>query len=691
MIMVLEDLHWSDSASEDLLAKIVSINEPLQLLILHTRRPEYHPPWEREPHVARLPMNPLSVRETALIAEERLGVDKLPEPLAKLISAKADGNALFAEEIANFLVERGIVRLSANALDFDPVAAATALPESVQSLLASRVDRLAPADRVLLQTAAVIGRRFDPDLVARVGYPNGNAQSSFAAMERLDLIHLADGSGDYIFKHALVRDALYDGLLTSSRAALHLKVAEELERRGTNRLTEIAEVLAHHYAATSRVDKAFTYLAMAGHKSLDVHSILEAEKYYRQALEIFEKHAACADRLSVAIVIVRLLEALTNKGDGTEVRRVARKFMPFVRETGETTELVMGSYFEGISHIDALEIRAAHELASSALVIAERIGDARAKAYARGMLLLTTIILGLDALDAADRMKRELAEDCVRSDDKFILNWAHVFIVFDYFYRGLNKEARQAAMRFIASGQERNDPRAISQANLMLAYTDMFGDDPIAAIAHAQECMGIAVTPNERLQAAVVKATAEILLGRAREGLTELNAANSELEKGGSLFLMHYAPRGIALAMTGRISEGIRVIEQEIAKSEAIGDQTRAAWSRIILAEVYIQILSGKEKPTLGVLLRNLSTIVSVLIFGANRARALLKEAAEVTMLSERGVHIARINYDLGVLAAISKRREEARRHFAQARAGAENQGANKLLQRIDAALAQLG
>ena len=110
IVIVLEDLHWSDSASEDLLAKIISIDEPLPLLILHTRRPEYHSPWEREPHVAPLPMSPLSVRETALIAEERLGVDKLPDSLAKLISAKADGHALFAEEIANFLVERGIVR-----------------------------------------------------------------------------------------------------------------------------------------------------------------------------------------------------------------------------------------------------------------------------------------------------------------------------------------------------------------------------------------------------------------------------------------------------------------------------------------------------------------------------------------------------------------------------------------------------
>ena len=166
-----------------------------------------------------------------------------------------------------------------------PVPLAAALPESLESLLASRVDRLAAPDRTLLQTAAVFGRRFDPDLVAVVVDASARAlPSSFAAMEALDLIHRAEGASDYVFKHALVRDALYNGLLRPSRSALHLKVAEELERRGGNRLTEIAEALAHHYAETPRADKAFTYLAMAGDKSLDVYSITEAEQYYRRAL-----------------------------------------------------------------------------------------------------------------------------------------------------------------------------------------------------------------------------------------------------------------------------------------------------------------------------------------------------------------------------------------------------------------------
>ena len=688
-IMVFEDLHWLDSASEDLLAKIIAIEEPLPLLVLHTRRREYTPPWAGLPRVTHLSLEPLSARETARIAEARLGVDHLPEKLAKLIAARAEGNALFAEEIASFLIERGIVSGSAAGLDFDAAAVAAALPESVHTLLASRVDRLAPADRDLLQAAAVVGRRFDPDLVAVVADVGESGPMSFAAMEALDLIHRAEGS-DYVFKHALVRDALYNGLLSGPRAALHLKVAEELERRGGNRLTEIIETLAHHYASTSRADKALTYLAMAGHKSLDVYSIAEAEQYYRQALDLFERHPACADRPSVVRVIVRLLETLTAVNDYRAADLVARKFMPFVKEAGETPELVTAYFFQAAVLWAKRDFSSARDVASEALSIANRLCDGKARAYAQSSLMFMSSFLGLHSLEVASRIKAEVIDDCLRFGDTFIVNWGYFQVAWDYFYRGLNKEARQVATQLIASGEKRNDPRAIGQAHLMLGYIDMVGDDPIAAIAHAEECIRVAVAPNERRQGAMVKAASGILLGRAREELSEIDALNSEFERSGMLIAMQRMPQGVALAMLGRVSEGIRVVEQEIAQADATGDQTRAAWDRVTLAEIYIQILSGEEKPTAAVVFRNFGAIITAIIFGASRARALLLRAAAVKMLSERGVIIARINFDLGVLSAMKKKREEARTYFEKARVGAESQGADKLMQKIDAAMAQL-
>jgi predicted ATPase len=137
----------------------------------------------------------------------------------------------------------------------------------VQNLLAARVDRLAPKDRALLQAASVIGRRFDPELLA-VAVAETDVDARLAAMQPLDLVHLDSKSSDYVFKHALVRDALYQSLLGEPRKALSAKIAEEIERRSGNRLAEAAEVLAHRYSQTDRADKAFAYLAMAGSKSL---------------------------------------------------------------------------------------------------------------------------------------------------------------------------------------------------------------------------------------------------------------------------------------------------------------------------------------------------------------------------------------------------------------------------------------
>jgi class 3 adenylate cyclase len=689
LILLFEDLQWLDSASEDLLAKVIDIEESLQLLILHTRRPEYSPPWAAQPRVTHLPLEPLSARATARIAQARMGIDHLPEPLAERITARAEGNALFAEEIASFLVERGIVGRNATRLDYDPDAVASALPESVQSLLASRVDRLAPADRNLLQAAAVIGRRFDPDLASVVCGASGSPERSFAAMEALDLIQRVEGSDDYVFKHALVRDALYNGLLTAPRSALHLKAAEELERRAGNRLTEIAETLAHHYAATTRADKAFAYLSIAGDKSLDVYAILEAEKYFRQALTVFEAQKTCSDQLAVAHVVVRLLETLNNKSEFRQVEEAARKFMPIVKEGGETPELVIGRCLQVSSLLRTRDIRGAHEFSLETLKIAERVGDVRARAMASGNLLFMRSFLGLDTLDAAERMKAQLIDDCIRIGDSIILSWSHFSIAWDYLYRGLIVEAREVATRLVASGEERRDPRGIGAANLLLSYIDEMCYDPVAADAHAEECIRVAVVPDDRRQAAMVKAVSAILLGRIREGLDEIDALNSEFERSGALMAMQCMFQGVGLATLGRVSEGIRMIEKEIAQADATGDETRAAMSRIILAEVYIQILSGKQKPGVMVLFRNFWTVTGALIFGASRARTLLRRAAAVKKLSERGVIVARINYDLGVLSAMNKRTEQARAYFDKARVGAECQGADKLVQKIDAALTQ--
>ena len=246
-------------------------------------------------------------------------------------------------------------------------------------------------------------------------------------------------------------------------------------------------------------------------------------------------------------------------------------------------------------------------------------------------------------------------------------------------------------MRLIASGEESKDPRAIGFANIILGWINILSDLPEAAIANAYECLRVAITPFDRLNGAMIKAVSSIVLGRAREGLAEMDKLIPEFEQLGLLYAIQHGPRGAALAMSGRISEGIDVVKQQIARLDSAGDRTLAAWTRLTLAEIYIQVVSGKDKPTATVILNNFWTIVGAMIFGARRARTLLHEAEADTQLSERGVIFARINFDLGVLSAMKGKRDDVRAYFERARIGAESQGAEKLTRKIDVALMELG
>jgi len=242
VVMMIEDLHWVDSASQELLGRIVESEASLRLLLVTTRRPEYIPPWLDRAEVAKLRLEPLPVGHIRRLVQSRLGVDVLPDALARQIADKAEGNPLFAEEIASFLTERGIIRAT---VDFDPSALAAALPMSVQSLLTARVDRLAADDRALLQAASVIGRRFEPQLLAAVVGQTG-IDARLQAILALDLVNVDGKVGDYSFKHALARDALYQSLLSEPRTELHLQIAEEIERRSGNRLDDEKEFPSRH-------------------------------------------------------------------------------------------------------------------------------------------------------------------------------------------------------------------------------------------------------------------------------------------------------------------------------------------------------------------------------------------------------------------------------------------------------------
>jgi class 3 adenylate cyclase len=694
VVLLLEDLHWIDSASEDLLLRIVDREPASPLVVLDTRRPEYAPAWAGRPGVLELRMAPLSSSETLRIAQFRFGVDNLPEPLAQLIVEKAEGNALFVEEIASFLIERGTVRVTPLGLGYDPNQIAVALPASVQLLLTARADRLSADDRKLLQTAAVIGRRFDPSLLTAVESGFGDVESRLGALQGLDFVQRDPQSGDFEFKHVLMRDALYDTLLSAHRSEMHLKVGNAIELRAASRLSEVVETLAYHFSLSGRPDKALRYCSLSGTKSLEIYSLEEAEGYFRKALSLLGQAPHCADDAAMATVVTGLLEVLYLKGDLIGLSEIAEAYIPRLEVLGDTPQLVFALYFHCMLLNHFCEFRAAEARAKSAVSIAGQLNDIRAQAYARSALLFCSIILGRHTLEEAEREGKRVLEVCTQSGDNYILNWAYWSIAWDYVCRGLTRNARSWAVQLMEAGRQRQDNRALGMAFWTLAWIDIQAYRFSDGIANAERCQRTAATPYDRNAGTMARATGLLLEGPVEEGLALLLS----MKKWALAHRWAYAASGVdfaagpALAMTGQIGEGIRMLKTAISASDATGSLAVASWNRLALAELYLGILSARRhRPPIRFILFNLLSILKVRLFGLRQVRLLLEQLSFNSQIHPESTTRARIELDLARVCLKENARELARQHLAKARSAALTQDSTLLLNEIEAISASLG
>ena len=254
LVLLIEDLHWSEEALVELLERTLREARGPMLLVA-TARPEFlvsRPTWGRGPAGPQaIVLEPLQPHDVDRFLEEVVAAE-LPPAVHGLL-ARAEGNPLFLEELLVALVERGVLRPDGE-VRLERLADIK-LPDSVQAVVASRIDLLPPPAKAALQSAAVIGRAFWPSAVREL---LGGSEPNLGLLEQHDYVRrqagsAIDGEAEYAFKHALTREVAYGSLTRRERAHLHADVARWLERRRGGR-DEDASVLAHHYAEAVRPD-----------------------------------------------------------------------------------------------------------------------------------------------------------------------------------------------------------------------------------------------------------------------------------------------------------------------------------------------------------------------------------------------------------------------------------------------------
>jgi hypothetical protein len=637
-----------------------------------------------------LSLAPLPAGDIRRLAETRLGVEALPDNFARQLTDKAEGNALFAEEILSFLTERGVLRVVGGKVQFDTVAVASALPASLQSLLTARVDRLAPRDRALLQAAAVIGRRFDPQLLAVVADDAGEIDARLTAMQSLDLIH-PEGASDFAFKHALVRDALYQSLLTGPRAALHLKIAEEIERRAGNRLPEVVETLAHHFGQTDRADKAFKFLAMAGAKSLRIYSFDEAGAQLGAAIALLDANSGCASDHE----IVEMLSHFALYSTATWQLRLAtatiERFRPSLDRVGDSREAIVVQHHYALALTWSGHYREAVASQDELSAMAARLGDAPATAYSHASAIFILSFLRPASLETFDVMASAAIAAAEHLNDPYVQYFTRFAIAFEELRRGDLSRVGAAAEEILSRGRKLDDPRSISFGMPLKSFVASATADFARALEFAEIGVTMARAPSDVVLNEYGVVAALVSLAHP-EALAKLEENRNRRRDDESLMFVAATDAywGLALAMGGNLGAGIRFVEASIARREEEGLRGMANLSRILLCEIYLQMVSATGKPSLQFLFRNLGTIVHTALTVESRVTTLVAQALEAPGLDPEGVTVGQCEMILGLLYKARKKRPLALQHLSEAKRIASQFGPTPMLARIGAALAEL-
>jgi len=256
--VIFEDVHWADPTSLELLTVTLERIPRLRVLLLITARREFKPPWPGHAHVTMVDLKRLSRRDGAALIERVTAGKRLPEEVRDQILARTDGVPLFVEELTKTVLETGLLQERDDHYVLNRPLPSMAIPTTLHASLMARLDRLAPV-REVAQIGAVVGREFSYELLSTVaGLPKERLEEALAQLVRSELIFCRGEAPEavYTFKHALVRDAAYSGLLKSRRAALHATIADAFEQRFPEIVEAQPETLAHHLTKAGLFEKA---------------------------------------------------------------------------------------------------------------------------------------------------------------------------------------------------------------------------------------------------------------------------------------------------------------------------------------------------------------------------------------------------------------------------------------------------
>jgi len=292
LVMAIEDLHWVDKNSEEVLKYLLESISGARVLLIFTYRPEFVHTWGSRSYHSQVTLNRLSNRESLAMVTYLLGTEEIDTELEELILEKTEGVPFFIEEFIKSLKDLGIIERKDGGYYLTKDVTDVTIPGTIQDVIMARVDSLPDEARGVLQTGSVIEREFSYELIKRVtGISERELLSYLSALKDSELLYERGiyPQSTYIFRHTLTREVVYDSILAARKERLHVQTGDAIEEIYGDNLDEYYAALAEHYIKGNEPTKAVDYSAKAGDKATRLFAWDQAKRHYEAVLKLMDK------------------------------------------------------------------------------------------------------------------------------------------------------------------------------------------------------------------------------------------------------------------------------------------------------------------------------------------------------------------------------------------------------------------
>ena len=690
-VICLEDLQWADPSSIDLLRLIVSQFRG-QALFLLTYRPPFtlftsHQLSPIRKTYLEIHLQDLSHTESQEMVQSLLKTKNIPPQLKVFMQELAEGNPFYLEEMTNALIETEILKREGDSWGLSRPITKSDLPSTIQEVISARLDRLEKHTKRLLQEASVIGRAFLYDVLQRVAISPENLGEHLSVLEHLDLIRVSAVQPDleYVFKHALIQDAVYNGLLKKDRRAIHERIGQAMEKMFNHRLFEFYETLAFHFKHGQSGFKAVDYLIKSGEKSLERYALDEAHDYFKEAFDLLAnkpRRSRQEDELFIDLISKWFL-VFYYRGDFSSMVDLLSSNKGLAESLGDDSRL--GMFYACLAFTlfwGQEKLRESYTLLQQAYALGEKVGSQRVIGYAATWLSWVCADLGLfsEGIRYGETAQAIAGQP---PSDQYLYFKSLAGVGHNYWQMGDGKKDIIIGKTLQAFGRKYSNVRSIVTGHIVEAAGHFaLGDFPLA-IRCAKNGIEAAADPFYDQWAKIALSISfvfqTIKFAEAGELLEEVLSYSREsgcnyLKSMANLFI------GVLLIAKGQMNRGLTMIEEvrrATLKNERV---TLLVVTEYILGRIYLQIAHPDKPVSFPTIAKNLGFLVMKVPFAAKRAETHLLKAIEIAgRIGSHGI-LGQASLDLGLLKKKRGKADEARELIAQAINIFETMGAEVFL-----------